>query len=133
MKIDKYIEGRYENEMYIDVAIIGMGMGHYIVISMTKDGQHFFFRRDGGSNGYDRFHNMKIYQQWNPLQPELSEFVYDINGMMSLINDDNIPISAIMELCHKGHNTKVDFGELTRDHDNIKYVNKVATSLNLEF
>ena len=64
---------------------------------------------------------------------ESEDCVYDINELMSLINDDNITIDSLIELCHKGHNTKVDFGELTRDHDNIKYVNKIATSLNLEF
>ena len=122
---EKYIEGRYENETFIDVAIHGLPLGQYLVISMTKDGKHFFFRKDGGSNDYCRYHNMQIYKKWDPLQPGLD--VYNITDIMSIIN--NTPIIEILDKSHSGHDIEVDYNELQRDHKNKQLVNEIQCAL----
>ena len=128
----KYIEGRYENETFIDIAIKGIAMGQYLVLSMTKDGKHFFFRKDGGSNAYDRYHNTQIYKNWNPMLPELKDRVFNINQIIDMLKDENA-ISNILETYHEGFDIKVDYNELTRDYDNIIYVNNIAKEYNIEF
>jgi hypothetical protein len=46
-------------ESVFDIAIMYMGMGHVIVLSCDLDTHSLFYRRDGGSNGWDREANYK--------------------------------------------------------------------------
>lgn len=46
---------------FIDVGMVYHGMGHYAVLSYDPHLNKFFFRMDGGSNGYERCNNEKYY------------------------------------------------------------------------
>ena len=49
-----------------DVALRYMGMGHVEVISCDLNTHLLFYRRDGGSNGWDREFNYKKLLNYNP-------------------------------------------------------------------
>lgn len=46
---------------FLDVGMCYAGMGHCFVLAWHKDVQKFFFRMDGGSNGYDVEYNYNRY------------------------------------------------------------------------
>lgn len=46
-------------KIVFDVALMYIGMGHVIVLSCDLDTHMLFYRRDGGSNGWDREANFK--------------------------------------------------------------------------
>ena len=50
----------------IDFAYLGMGMGHVVVACFDTKDQKVFYRRDGGSNGYEREANVKYAKDFNP-------------------------------------------------------------------
>ena len=50
----------YDN--FYDIAIIYVSMGHIIALAKMKDNEFFFFRADGGSNGYEREHYYLRYK-----------------------------------------------------------------------
>jgi len=103
--------GRYQIENYVDIALRGFGMGHYMVLSMTKDGHNFFFRRDGGSNGYERMANIQRFQGWNPT---LYQPLYSIAQVMKLIKVSFEESFDVLDMflekhCQKGDNSKVNY------------------------
>ena len=49
-------------DIFFDIGYIYVGMGHLITFSKIKDTNLFFFRKDGGSNGFDILFN-DIYIQ----------------------------------------------------------------------
>ena len=82
------IEGQImDDKNYYDVAIIQGGMGNYIVCSMTKDGETFFFRKEGGSNGWDRYYNVKLYENWNPKNHKPT---FTVIEAIDIINQENL-------------------------------------------
>lgn len=48
----------------LDIGITYHGMGHVNVLTYSRSEQTFFFRMDGGSNGYDREDNWKYVLQF---------------------------------------------------------------------
>lgn len=60
------ILNRKDNYAHIyDIAVKYLGLGHILLISYHSDSQKFIFRRDGGSNGWDREHNYNLYKNYN--------------------------------------------------------------------
>ena len=104
--------GRYQNENYVDIALQGFGMGHYIVLCMTKDGHNFFFREDGGSNGYERVANFQKFQGWNPT---LYQPLFSVSQAMSHLetnfNDESFDgVRHFLEtICQKGDKSKINY------------------------
>lgn len=58
----------------IDFAHISMGMGHAIVAAIDPIDRKIFFRRDGGSNGYDREKNWNAILNYKPEDTDKHEF-----------------------------------------------------------
>lgn len=54
MTLNEIIERKNNYNYFYDIALTYMGMGHILLISYYPTKKKFFFRRDGGSNGYDR-------------------------------------------------------------------------------
>ena len=69
----KHMEDRFKvmkeegnNERIVDFSVRYCGMGHCVVCSYdTKDGKNFY-RRDGGSNGWDRKFNWEFISKYVP-------------------------------------------------------------------
>ena len=58
------IMNRYENyPNFYDVGLISVGMGHVICLSYSKKNNKYFFRCDGGSNGWEREGYHKYYNR----------------------------------------------------------------------
>jgi hypothetical protein len=108
MSLKNIYERKDNFEKFIDIGLIYLGMGHVIVLSMFKNENEnkFFFRTDGGSNGYDRednanmannidfskklllnfkqilyifVHNQKIHTIYQNDQPNIPELEYNID------------------------------------------------------
>ena len=104
--------GRYQNENYVDIALQGFGMGHYVVLSMTKDGHNFFFREDGGSNGYERMANFQKFQGWNPtLYQPLFSLSQAMSHLETNFNDESFDgVRHFLEThCQKGDKSKINY------------------------
>ena len=104
-------DGRHQNHNYIDIAIRSYGMGHYLVLSMTKDGLNFFFRDDGGSNGYERMANLQKFDGWNPT---LYQPLYSVSQVMELLQVDLGESFDTLEHflekhCQKGDKSKINY------------------------
>ena len=66
---------RSDNYSYIlDIGLTYMGMGHVKMLSMYKKNGNFFFRMDGGANGYERENNYNKYKNYKPVINELLTF-----------------------------------------------------------
>jgi hypothetical protein len=85
-------KGTYEN-LY-DIALTYLGLGHILVISYHPKSERFFFRMDGGSNGYDREANYNKYKncdintinnEENPTRYEY-DTLYTFEEVISIIN-----------------------------------------------
>ena len=57
-------------ESVFDIAIMYMGMGHIKVLCCDLDTHHLFYRRDGGSNDWDRLANYKDLLKYNGMKNE---------------------------------------------------------------
>ena len=102
--IEEQVENRNKNKQYIDLAIIQMGMGHYAVCSMTKDGKTFFFRKDGGSNGWDRYYNLKLYEDWDP---SVNNPKFTVSQTINILEDSDItPFEISDNMCQSGNIAK---------------------------
>ncbi len=104
-------DGRHQNNNYIDIAIRNYGMGHYLVLSMTKDGHNFFFRQDGGSNGYERMANLQKFDGWNPT---LYQPLYSVSNAMELLQVDlgesfDTFEQFLEKHCQKGDESKINY------------------------
>ena len=54
------------NMNVVDFAIRYIGMGHIVVCSYDPSDGKIFFRRDGGSNGYERFDRWNFIKSYKP-------------------------------------------------------------------
>jgi hypothetical protein len=72
----KEVHGRFDTyDNFTDVGLTYMGMGHVMVLSMDKKSNKFFFRHDGGSNGYERDDNYNKYKTFSvENNPNLKNF-----------------------------------------------------------
>ena len=88
LNLQEVFSGKELYRHFYDVAIKYMGMGFYLVLSIDKNSKQFFFRMDGGSNGFDREGYFQLYKNMNP-SVTYSEYMIDFNEMTkSIINDD---------------------------------------------
>jgi len=111
IELENIKESCKPNKNYIDIAIIGRGLGYYIVLSMTKDGQYFFFRIAGGSNDYSRIANFQKFQNWDPTEHEpLFTISKVINLLENDINDTH---------CQKGNSENIDIDAYIQDSKKI--------------
>lgn len=69
----------------IDFALIYLGMGHIIVLGMDKQTQKFFFRRDGGSSGYEREAYYHQYKDLNPSDDKYADKMYSFSEILEII------------------------------------------------
>jgi len=81
IKLSNVYERRNTWSCFVDFGISYIGMGHVVVLSMEKESKKFFFRRDGGSNGYDRQDNYDKYSKFviDKNNENLMTFDYVIN------------------------------------------------------
>ena len=52
--------------LFFDLGTIYAGMGHVIVLSYSEKEKKFFFREDGGANGWERIANYEKYKSFDP-------------------------------------------------------------------
>ena len=64
------IKDKNNYKYILNIAIIYCGMGHISVLTMDKNTKKFFFRPDGGSNGYER---EDYYNKYYILEPSKDE------------------------------------------------------------
>ena len=63
----QYTELKKENQdRIISFAFAYLGMGHIIMISYDPETKKIYYRRDGGSNGWDREFNYKFIIKYVP-------------------------------------------------------------------
>lgn len=79
LSLDEIIKRSENYEYILDIGVIYMGMGHIEVLSMSKKDGKFFFRMDGGSNGYEREDNYNKYKNYQPKLNELLNFNQVLN------------------------------------------------------
>ena len=92
----KHVEERFNlmkeanNSRIIDFAINYCGMGHCVVCSYdSKDGR-IFYRRDGGSNGWDRKYNWEFISKYIPEDDKKHNFmtwIQDIKNPDTFLNE----------------------------------------------
>lgn len=87
-------------ESYIDVAIKFGGLGFYFVCGMTKDGEAFFFRIEGGSNDIVRQENAAKFIGWNPTHHQP---LFNINQVIEIFNNEP---SDYEQLLQNGYTNK---------------------------
>lgn len=76
---------REGNSHVVDFALRYAGMGHIVVCSYDPDDGKIFFRRDGGSNGYERVDRWNFIRTYSPKDNEK----YDINVWFDKIENEN--------------------------------------------
>lgn len=64
------IKDKDDYQHILNIGIIYCGMGHISVLTMDKNTKKFFFRPDGGSNGYER---EDYYNKYYILEPSKDE------------------------------------------------------------
>ncbi len=55
-----------KNKNVVDFGIRYCGMGHCVICSYDPEDSKIFFRRDGGSNGYERVDNWNFIKSYTP-------------------------------------------------------------------
>ena len=76
-----------KQERVINVALAYLGMGHIIMISYDPDTKKIYYRRDGGSNGWDRDLNYKFIIKYVP-QPNNGVLFND--WLINIQNKNNL-------------------------------------------
>lgn len=69
------------NKKMIDIALTYCGMGHVIILSYIPNTDKFFFRQDGGANGYEREDNYDRYENENFKPSDLPAYNENISHM----------------------------------------------------
>lgn len=74
---------------FIDVGLTNKGLGHINVYSFDLKSKKFFVRRDGGSNGYDRYAYCQFYcrESYHPSTESLlsfSDLLFDSKKLASI-------------------------------------------------
>ena len=67
-----YIENKQER--VIDFASMHIGMGHILIAAFDPVDFKIFFRRDGGSNGWDRDYNWEYIKTYEPIETDKHDF-----------------------------------------------------------
>ncbi len=74
MTLNEIIERKNNYTNFYDIALTYIGMGHILLISYYPTKNNFFFRRDGGSNGYDREEYYNKYKNFIIEENENEEY-----------------------------------------------------------
>ena len=96
MTLREIINRKDNYEHIYDIAVKYLGLGHILLISYHPVSQKFIFRRDGGSNGWDREYNYNLYKNYNidsnmickEENPDNYKFdtLYTFEQLMSILN-----------------------------------------------
>jgi hypothetical protein len=87
----EYTGKNYGHTRLIDIGMSYAGMGHYHVLSWDRIEQKYFYRLDGGSNGYDRQANEEFFLtklNLNNHKDKLLTFEQTINSIKNGIHRD---------------------------------------------
>jgi hypothetical protein len=79
----------------IDVGTYYMGMGHVAVLTMDKKSKTFFYRHDGGSNGYDREYHYNIYETFVPGIQCPEKLMTFMEALEVLVSDYELPMDVV--------------------------------------
>lgn len=82
--LSKIAEMKHPSKM-VNIALQYAGMGWLHILAYVPEKGKFFWRMDGGSNGYDRDANYQKYQNYLPSDDELVSFWDAINGPKSWV------------------------------------------------
>ena len=87
----EYIKGQGQTR-YIDLGMSYHGIGHWVCLAWDKIENKFFFRLDGGSDGWQREENEKLYISFNPSDEKYKEKLFDIIKTIDILNtiDNNV-------------------------------------------
>lgn len=83
-----YTGKHYGYTKLIDVGIIYAGMGHVIILTWDRIKQKYFFRLDGGSNGWDRESNEKFFlTKLNLNNEKYKDKLFDGDKVIEIVNN----------------------------------------------
>jgi len=88
-----YIENKQER--VIDFALGYMGMGHMVIVAFDPIDFKIFFRRDGGSNGWDRETNWEYIKTYKPNEADK----HDFSVWVKLIEEKKKAYEIMDEFC----------------------------------
>jgi len=88
-----YIE--HEQARVIDFALGYMGMGHMVIVAFDPIDFKIFFRRDGGSNGWDRETNWEYIKTYDPKEVDK----HDFSVWVKLIEEKKKAFEIMDEFC----------------------------------
>lgn len=80
-RYDLYVENNQKK--ICDIAFTYMGMGHIVVVAYNIINNKFFFRYDGGANGWERDANWKFIKDFDP--ETRTSNMYTFEEIMNLI------------------------------------------------
>jgi len=81
----------YDHNRFLDLGHRYHGMGHYVVLSWDKFQKKFFFRLDGGSDGWQRTSREEFFfTKFNPVDEKYQNRMLDWNTALNLITTDEI-------------------------------------------
>jgi len=96
MSLNEIIKRKDNYTHFYDLALKYHGLGHILLISYYPPSEKFFFRMDGGSNGWDREAYYNKYKNYNPDICNISKeenptnykykTLYTFEQMMSIIS-----------------------------------------------
>lgn len=82
---------RYEHNRFLDLGHQYHGMGHYVVLAWDKQQKKFFFRLDGGANGFDQMDREQFFfTKFNPEEDKYQNRMLDWNTALNLITTNEI-------------------------------------------
>lgn len=84
--LDEVIERSTIYDNILDIGLAYMGMGHVRVLSMSKTNGKFFFRADGGANGYEREAHYNKYLHFIPSD----DILYSLEDTLEKLKSNNI-------------------------------------------
>lgn len=82
--LEEFFKIKKENgqERVIDFAHFYFGMGHCLVVSVDPEDSKIFYRRDGGSNGYERVEKFNKIIKYIPDDKDKYDFNYWIDKIV---------------------------------------------------
>lgn len=78
----------YKHSDIIDIGHLYRGMGHYCVLAWCSKINKYFFRYDGGSNGYEREHNELFFlTKFDPSDEKYKEKLINFENTIKMIRE----------------------------------------------
>jgi hypothetical protein len=94
--LDQVNEKNDTYDTFIDIGLTYMGMGHVIILSMDKKEQLFFFRHDGGSNGYEVEERFNTFKSFTISSYEDKTKVKTFDEILELLMDESTDIHSYL-------------------------------------